>query len=182
MIDVTGRRIAAFPSTVRGAKVTDMIRSAFILSMGLALWVAPATPGRAGEWIAAVDSGCRLWHPAPEQGQKVRWSGRCEKGVAQGDGVAEWFVHPGVAERCECRFVDGKAEGQGAFRWSDGMFYAGDFKAGVFEGRGYIRYPDNEVYEGEFRNGLPNGWGTQLLPDNTRIMGKFKDGEHVVAD
>ncbi len=147
-----------------------------VVAIGVASHVAVAGGGR---WIPAEGSGCALWHPDPLPGQKVRWSGPCRLGRAHGAGVAEWFIERRPPDRCECTFVNGKAQGNGVFYWADGAMYAGEFRDGVMEGFGYIRYPDNETYEGEFRNGLPNGFGTLLLPDNTRIMGKFKDGAPV---
>lgn len=141
-----------------------------------------ALPAYAGEWIKAEETGCQVWHPEPEDGQKVRWGGKCENGKAQGEGVAEWYVAQRPPHRCECNFVDGKAEGAGIFRWADGVLYVGEFKASIIEGKGFIKYPDNEMYEGDFKNGYPNGWGTQVLPDNTQIMGKFKDGAHIPSN
>lgn len=150
--------------------------------LGVLSFCQPLAAAAEGGWITATGSGCALWHPSPEPGLKVRWSGRCENGKAQGSGIAEWFVHAGIAELCDCAFVAGKPEGQGRYRWADGATYSGEFRAGIIEGRGSLRYPDNETYEGEFRNGLPNGWGLQVLPDNTRIMGKFRDGVPVPTD
>ena len=66
----------------------------------------------------------------------------------------------------------------GVYRWTDGVTYVGEFKAGVIEGKGFIKYPDNEMY-GDFKNGYPHGWGVQMLPDNTRVMGKFREGAFV---
>ena len=60
-----------------------------------------------------------------------------------------------AARPCECTFVDGKAEGMGIYRWTDGVTYVGEFKAGVIEGKGFIKYPDNEMYEGDFKTDIP---------------------------
>ena len=133
----------------------------------------------AGSWITAENVDCKIWHPDPEQHQKVRWRGECENGKASGDGVAEWYLHQRPPDLCECSFVNGKAEGTGIFRWMDGVTYVGEFKAGVIEGKGFIKYPDNEMYEGDFKNGYAHGWGVQLLPDNTKLMGKFHKGAFV---
>ncbi len=134
---------------------------------------------QAGEWIQTADGGCLLWHPHPEEAQKVRWEGVCKDGKAHGDGVAEWYSYQRPPDRCECTFTAGKAEGMGTYRWADGVLYVGEFKAGLIEGKGFIRYPDNEMYEGDFKNGHPHGWGVQMLPDNTKRMGRFRDGAFV---
>lgn len=164
---------AKFPST-------KIFRSALLCA--IVICVASPVLADGGRWVVSWDTGCRLWQPSPREGEQVRWRGRCENGKAQGDGVAEWFVNPALPDRCECHFVNGRAEGLGNYRWADGVYYSGEFKAGSIEGTGLIRYPDGELYEGEFKNGLPNGWGVQVLPDNTRIMGKFRDGAHVPTD
>lgn len=143
----------------------------------LLVWMT--IPAEAGAWFKAENTDCSLWNPEPDEDQKVRWGGKCENGKAQGDGVAEWYSYQRPPDRCECSFVEGVAEGEGIYRWADGVIYVGEFKAGIIEGKGFIKYPDNEMYEGDFKNGLPHGWGTQMLPDNTRVMGKFENGAFV---
>ncbi len=139
-------------------------------------------PAMAGSWITAENTDCKLWHPNPDNQQKVRWGGECEHGKASGDGVAEWYLYQQPPDLCECSFVDGKAEGSGIYRWVDGATYVGEFKGGIIEGKGFIRYPDNEMYEGEFKNGYPHGYGVQMLPDNTKVMGKFYEGAFVSGE
>ena len=134
---------------------------------------------QAGEWFKSEDGSCLLWKLDPDEGQKVRWGGECKDGLADGNGVAEWYSYQRPPDRCECTFVAGKAEGMGTYRWADGVLYVGEFKAGVIDGKGFIRYPDNEMYEGDFRNGYPHGWGVQMLPDNTKRQGQFRGGAFV---
>lgn len=149
----------------------------FLLSA--VIFVGLAGAANAGAWFKAENTDCMLWNAEPDKDQKVRWRGECKDGKAHGDGVAEWFSYQRPPNLCECSLVDGKAEGMGVFRWSDGVTYVGEFKASVIEGKGFIKYPDNEMYEGDFKNGYPDGWGVQMLPDNTRVMGKFKEGAFV---
>ncbi|MEL0020400.1 MAG: hypothetical protein VW709_11045 [Rickettsiales bacterium] len=153
-----------------------------IIGLVLLFFADTAVAEDSGEWFTAENVDCLLWNSNPDDDQKVRWGGACKDGKAHGDGVAEWYSYQRPADRCECSFVAGKAEGSGIYRWADGAVYAGAFKAGIIEGEGFIKYPDNEMYEGEFKNGYPHGWGTQMLPDGTRVMGKFKDGGYVPSD
>ena len=114
-------------------------------------FVFVSIPASAGSWITAENTNCKLWNPDPDEQQKVRWGGKCKGGKASGDGVAEWYSYQRPPDLCECTFVDGKAEGMGVYRWTDGVTYVGEFKAGVIEGKGFIKYPDNEMYEGDFK-------------------------------
>ena len=174
---VTFRWICDFRCESSCTIIVDMKILAFLLSAVIIVGLAGSAS--AGAWFKAENMDCMLWNPEPDEDQKVLWRGECKDGKAYGDGVAEWFFHQRPPDLCECSLVDGKAEGMGIFRWSDGVTYVGEFKAGVIEGKGFIKYPDNEMYEGDFKNGYPDGWGVQMLPDNTQVMGKFKEGAFV---
>src|SRR5215475_6638516 len=66
---------------------------AWILAVaGLVLAMSPAAaqtvqPG----WIADASTGCRVWNDHPRPKETITWSGRCENGLAQGNGVVQWF-------------------------------------------------------------------------------------------
>ena len=83
-----------------------------------------------------------------------------------------------AARPCECTFVDGKAEGMGVYRWTDGVTYVGEFKAGVIEARASSNIPTMKCTKAISKRISP-GWGVQMLPDNTRVMGKFREGAFV---
>ena len=157
-----------------------MFRGSLTVAFALLALAAPVVAGGAeagGAWVKAEGRDCKLWHPDPLPGQKVRWRGRCAGGLAEDSHIAEWYTGQRPPDRCECIYKAGRAHGLGVYRWADGAVYGGEFKHGRIEGHGQISYPDNETYDGEFKNGLPNGFGTLHLPDSTRVMGKFKDGE-----
>lgn len=66
--------------------------------------------------------------------------------------------------------------GKGAYTFTDGTIYEGDFKNGLKEGQGRIIYPNGDLYEGEFKNDKMNGKG-RLRTQNVYFEGFFKDDE-----
>ena len=48
---------------------------------------------------------------------------------------------------------DGKMDGLGKFKSSNGLVYEGQFKNGSEEGDGKLTYPNGEVVEGKFSRG-----------------------------
>jgi hypothetical protein len=142
-----------------------------VLALSLAV-----TEARAGDWISVDGRDCAIWNPDPYEGQKVRWSAKCEGGKAVGIGVAQWYVAERPPDLCECSFIAGKAEGSGIYRWADGVLYVGDFKGGLMMGQGYLKYPDGETYRGGIKNGMPHGKGQVMYPDETIFEGEFRDG------
>jgi len=64
-------------------------------------------------------------------------------------------------------------EGQGAFRWENGMSYEGQWKQNKRSGFGKFTWPNKQVFEGQWVNDLRNGPGTQYMPDGTKYEGNW---------
>jgi hypothetical protein len=103
------------------------------------LWFAPlpaVAQGAAPDWTADPRSGCRVANPHPQPNESITWSGGCQNGFAQGQGVLQWFENGGPAER-----------------------YEGELRGGQMNGHGILATPNGGRYEGEFRDGMANGFG-----------------------
>lgn len=69
--------------------------------------------------------------------------------------------------------------GKGAYRFSSGAYYIGQFKDGKSDGIGICTWPDDSRYEGEWENGLPHGKGTKTLSLGRLQTGWFQNGRYV---
>jgi hypothetical protein len=105
-------------------------------------------------------------------------------------------------------FKNNKPEGQGAYYFQDGSYFAGEFiegkpngKRGIFytkdhslykgdiqlidgemipEGRGLILFPGERIYIGEFHNGALHGKGRLIQSDGTVVSGNWENGKITV--
>jgi hypothetical protein len=76
-----------------------------------------------------------IWNDNSQRGNKVTWSGPCENGKAEGQGVA-----------VRRYFENGT--------WKESRF-EGELEGGKSHGKGTWIGPDGEQYEGEWKDGLP---------------------------
>jgi hypothetical protein len=151
-------------------------------------------------WLADATTGCKVWDPAPEPDEAVRWSGACEGGYASGPGVTEWMEHGLVTERTEGTRVaghlqgagkqasangdrfegmwkDDRKEGYGAYTAASGASYVGDFKDDKFDGHGVLTDPRGATYDGAWKAGRRNGQGTFKGVDGSSYTGLWIDDE-----
>ena len=66
----------------------------FARALATALMLSSLAVSAAGDdvsWIAD-SNGCKIANPFPQPGETVTWSGGCSKGLADGDGVMQWFI------------------------------------------------------------------------------------------
>ena len=54
---------------------------------------------------------------------------------------------------------DGKPEGAGTLKFTNGTVYEGEFRAGVRHGKGTLTFSSGEEYEGEWVDGVMSGHG-----------------------
>jgi len=57
---------------------------------------------------------------------------------------------PGIQEKYEGEWLDGKMQGRGIYQYSDGSSYDGMWIAGKMDGKGTFTYPNGNKYDGEF--------------------------------
>jgi hypothetical protein len=64
----------------------------------------------------------------------------------------------------EVRSDDGQREGRGTFTFTNGNFYTGDFRNGLFHGRGVMTWKSGSIatYDGAWENGKQRGYGVEM--------------------
>ncbi|GBG89357.1 hypothetical protein CBR_g49067 [Chara braunii] len=87
--------------------------------------------------------------------------------------------------RTGCQFTgrlnQGRIQGLGRYRWTDGVVYLGAFKDSAISGVGSYLWPDLTVYQGEVENGKRQGQGALAVRLNSessviRYIGDWQDG------
>jgi len=136
-------------------------------AIALSYSAAFAQSVQSGDFIADVNSGCKVWNPHPQSNESVKWSGSCANGFAQGRGNLQWLRNNKPYEKDEGEWNEGRQVGIGTQDWFSGRFN-GELLNGEPHGRGIMTLRTGR-YEGEFRNGKPNGYGTV-----TDLSGVFK--------
>ncbi len=104
-----------------------------------AILLAPVTgiaQGTEGGSIADPRTGCRVMNAHPQPNEAITWSGGCENGLAQGQGVLQWYENKRPAER-----------------------YEGEMRNGQMNGHGVLTMDNGDHYDGAFRDGMANGFG-----------------------
>lgn len=71
---------------------------------------------------------------------------------------------------------DGKANGYGTGKGSDGTLYKGDWKDNDFNGKGNLSNEQGLQYEGDFVNGQMHGKGKATYPGGIQYEGDYKEG------
>lgn len=100
-----------------------------VILLGVA--TAPRTQAQSGkppEWIADAKTGCKVWNPAPQAHETIRWSGGCEGGYAQGKGTLEWYENGRLGDRYVGDYQAGKRNGHGVVTMSNGKRIEGDWR------------------------------------------------------
>jgi hypothetical protein len=152
-------------------------------------------------WTTDLRTQCRLWNPDPKPNETVLWFGDCVNGVANGRGVAQWFVDGKLSERDEGELRDGKSNGLGSSQaFADGEVvgrYDGQFRDGAPNGHGVFQWFSHgkltAPYDGESLDGNKEGRGVETLADGRRYegewhdnkpngVGQYKDANGVVAE
>lgn len=71
--------------------------------------------------------------------------------------------------------LDGEMHGHGIYRWSDEIWYEGEFVHGKRNGIGTMHYPDGHYY-GQWCDGLENGKGRYAYKNGDVYEGRFVNG------
>jgi hypothetical protein len=104
--------------------VSALVFAALVLTAPL----AQAQSGKPPEWIADAKTGCKVWNPAPQARETIRWSGGCEGGYAQGKGVLQWYENGRPGDRYDGEYQAGKRNGHGTVTMSNGKRIEGDWR------------------------------------------------------
>lgn len=132
-------------------------------------------------------TGCQVYRPPLSFGNRVKWSGDCPLGYAQGQGVAEWYNGKALTSRYQGVFTQGKLQGAGRIDWevvtNCGFdYYEGELTDSGILGRGVLHYTDGSVYDGVFATrGQPTTaiytWGIGSEYHSDRYEGGFLNGQ-----
>jgi len=160
------------------------MRSPLIAAVAVLLLATPAVilvaPGVAqaqlSTWITDSRTGCRVWDQVPQPSETVTWSGACPNGVAEGNGVLQWYESGRPGDRYEGEMHGGKQSGHAVITSNTGLRYDGEFRDGNMNGYGTFTYPSGDRFEGEWRNGKPNGLGKFISVVNGTFYGNWTDG------
>ncbi|MCI5222155.1 MAG: hypothetical protein D3924_05665 [Candidatus Electrothrix sp. AR4] len=165
-----------------------------------------ATPVYAqGKWVIDQETQCQVWDSDPKPNQSITWSGECENGKADGEGVARWYEKnkeigsiQGVMKEGRCQgecFVriavgkqqikyvgqleDNNLHGKGTFTWPDGNEYSGDWLQGKRHGKGRFIWKNGTEYIGDWKEDKSTGQGTYTWVDRDEkeYSGEVKDGK-----
>lgn len=137
---------------------------------------AIAEPGKPG-WTADARNGCWAWNPNPQPSEIVIWTGPCEEGPAQGEGLLEWqYAEAGQprGERYVGSMARGRMHGIGTYLDSRGEVYQGEWQEGREHGRG-LRVWATGRYEGEWRAGQRHGRGVIFWISGNIFGGEFRE-------
>lgn len=166
----------------------------------VALLLPPAAQAQTTAWIADGKTGCRIWNPAAPPSWTVSWSGACPNGLAQGQGVLQWFDSGNLVvqyaggflagklnghgvmsfpngERRDAVWRDDKRNGHGVTTWPNGDRYDGEFRDDKMDGHGVYVFSSGNRYSGDWRDDRYNGHGTKTWADGARYDGAWQDGK-----
>lgn len=152
----------------------------FVMLATLLCVVSPAPSSAADEagWIKDK-KGCRIANPNPKPGESVDWSGKCQQGYADGEGVVQFFEGSKAGARYEGELKKGVMAGHGKLEMADGSVYDGDWVDGKPDGFGRYRDAAGDSYVGGWTAGLQDGPGTLTPKDGKRIIGTWRKGQYV---
>jgi hypothetical protein len=69
--------------------------------------------------------------------------------------------------------------GQGAYRWSNGSRYTGDFRDFKQHGQGTLVYSNGASYAGEWQNGRRHGYGSYSETRGRRYVGMWENSRYL---
>lgn len=72
---------------------------------------------------------------------------------------------------------NGKPDGDGTAKFSDGRLYKGSFVHGVMDGKAWYRYSNGDVFEGTFKNDKYHEGKYTIKADGSYFVGTFKNGQ-----
>src|ERR1017187_9422766 len=83
--------------TFEGANMIRLSIPRIALVLSLLIPVAGLCADDDVAWIADK-SGCKVANPFPQPGESITWSGQCKNGVADGEGLLEWYINGNAAD------------------------------------------------------------------------------------
>ncbi|WP_211460583.1 MORN repeat-containing protein [Collimonas silvisoli] len=116
-------------------------------------------------WAADTSNGCKIWSPEPIANDiTVRWSGRCDKDLAQGPGTVRWLSNNKQVAELTGNMEQGKIRGHTTGVEEPGNRFDGMFIDSLPEGEGKASFADGSTYSGEWHRGRQLGYGIMTFP------------------
>ena len=125
--------------------------AALLIVLGL-MSIAHAQQEKSG-WVTDTRAGCKAWSNYMQDGETIRWSGKCVDGYVHGHGILKWFESGKNVETDEGEFIKGKLHGPAVITTSDGKRFEGEFRDNKPEGNGTLKTETGEVYSGRWARG-----------------------------
>src|SRR6185436_8130224 len=110
--------------TFEGANMIRLSISSIALVLSLAVPGALFGADDDVSWITDKN-GCKVANPFPQPGETITWDGKCKNGVADGEGLLQWYISGKLADRYEGSLQEGWAEGKGTLTRTEGGRYSG---------------------------------------------------------
>jgi len=105
--------------------------------------------------------------------EKIKYNGKFENDQFSG---SKGILCDEKGNIYEGDFLNGKFEGYGHYKMSNGDNYIGEFKDGLFEGKGLLTDIKGNVFDGNFTKGKKDGFGVIITNKGEKIEGKYKNG------
>ena len=116
-------------------------------------------------WAADTSNGCKVWSPEPIGNEiTVRWSGRCDKDLAQGPGTVRWLSNNKQVAELTGNMEQGKIRGHTTGVEEPGNRIDGMFIDSLPEGEGKASFADGSGYSGMWHRGRQLGYGIMTFP------------------
>jgi hypothetical protein len=116
-------------------------------------------------WAADTSNGCKVWSPEPIGNEiTVRWSGRCDKDLAQGPGTVRWLSNNKQVAELTGNMEQGKIRGHTTGVEEPGNRIDGMFIDSLPEGEGKASFVDGSGYSGMWHRGRQLGYGIMTFP------------------
>jgi hypothetical protein len=124
-------------------------------------------------FVADPKTGCKIWDAAPDPAEKITWSGKCEAGMAEGEGTLQFYIGDKPAARYEGEMRNGRADGHGVHVGPDGTRYDGGWRNNAANGQG-VYTKAGVRYEGMWFKGCLKQGVAELTVGASRESCGFK--------
>jgi hypothetical protein len=112
-------------------------------------------------FVQASNVACKVGRANVKPGETVTFQGGgCADGLAQGPGLAQWYIDGKPTLRFVGIYARGLLEGKATMTGADGDRYEGEYKGGLRHGHGIYISANGARFEGEYRNNLRMEPGT----------------------
>ncbi len=120
----------------------------------LCLFVAGALPALAQQKVMIADptSNCATSNPFPKGNERITWTGGCQNGLLDGDGVLTWYRDDRMTERNEGNFRGGEMHGEATTTFPDGSSVVGVYSEGRRNGEFIVIRGDGAYIRALYQN------------------------------